>query len=97
MDPNYKPLHREADKLQHRVNDWIDDRGHPAGSALLKESREVMEDIERNKAPRSVEDRIKRVQQYLRQDSPAISPDHAKTLEDDYEDLRRGLRSLPNY
>ncbi len=97
MDPKYKAAHQQADKLQHRMSDWIDDRSHPVGSALLRESREVMEDLESNKAPRSVEDRIKRVQQQLRHDSPAISPDHANSMEDAYEELRRQVRELPNY
>lgn len=97
MDPNYKPLQKEADRLQHRMNDWIDDRNDPTGASLMREAREVMEDIESSKAPRSVEDRIKRVQRLLQQDTPAISPEHAKTMEDEFEDLRRRLRDLPNY
>ena len=97
MDPKYKPLHQQADRLQHKMSDWIDDRSHPVGSNLLRESREIMEDLESSKPPRSVEDRIKRLQQHLRQDSPAISSDHANSMEDAYEDLRREVRGLPNY
>ncbi len=97
MDPKYKAMHQQADRLQHKMNDWIDDRSLPAGSALLRESREVMEDLESNRPPRSVEDRIKRLKQHLQQESPAISPDHAKAMEDAYEDLRREVRELPNY
>lgn len=97
MDPKYKALQQQADRLQYKMNDWIDDKGHPLGAALIKESREVREDLESNKPPRSVEDRVKRLIQHLRQDSPAISPEHAQSMENDYEDLRRSLRELPNY
>lgn len=101
MDPNYKPLQKQADRLHHTFMDIADDRNHPVGRSIEKEGREVREDIERNRPPRAVEDRIRRLQQTLNQakasPTPALSPDDADRLYDAYEDLRQDLRSLPNY
>lgn len=101
MDPNYKPLQQQADRLHHKFQDIVDDRSQSLARSLESECREVREDIERNKAPRAVEDRIKRLQQSLRQAksqaTPALSPDDADMLFDAYESLRESLRRLPNY
>lgn len=101
MDPNYKPIQQQADRLHHTFRDIADDRNSPVGQTLEKETREIREDIESNRSPRAVEDRIRRVQQVLHQakdsPTPALSPDDADRLFDAYEDLREALRRLPNY
>ncbi len=101
MDPNYKPLQQQADKLHYKCSDVIDDRNHPLAQMLDRETKEVREDIESNKPPRNVEDRIKRIQKELERAKdtpvPALSPDDADMLFDEYERLRESLHRLPNY
>ncbi len=101
MDPNYKPLQQQADKIHHKCMDVLDDKSNPLAQLLERETKEIREDLERNKGPRTVEDRIKRVQRDLERakDQPvsALSPDDADLLFDSYEQLREGLRRLPNY
>ncbi len=101
MDPNYKPLQQQADKLHHKCSDIIDDRDHPLAQLLIRETKEIREDIESNKPPRKVEDRVKQVQKELEhaKDRPvsALSPDDADLLFDGYERLREDLRQLSNY
>ncbi len=101
MDPNYKPIHQQADKLQYKCKDLIDDDRDPLAQMLQRETVEVREDIEQNKAPRAVEDRIKRIQQQLEkaksQEHPALSPQDADYLFDAYEQMREDLRGLPNF
>lgn len=101
MDPHYKPLRQHAEKLHFKCNDVLDDRGDPLAQMLLRETREVREDIERNREPRAVEDRIRQIQRELEKakdrELPALSPDDADHLFDEYERLRGELRSMPNY
>jgi hypothetical protein len=101
MNPAYKSARQLADRLHHRTESMIDDRSHLMAASISKEARAVLEDIESNKGPRTVEDRIKRLQQQLERlkdsPTPAITPADADHLQDEYEDLRGELRRMPNY
>jgi|GEM_PF-2460300 len=101
MDQKYKPIQKKADHLQHRMRDVVDNNSDEKASQLLKLSRAVLEDVESNRAPRAVESRIIQLKQVLEhcssQPTAAISSNHAEAMFDEYEDLRRELRSLPNY
>jgi hypothetical protein len=101
MDPNYKPIQQQAEKLHFKFKDVCDNHEDQLARWLEEQTKEVREDIERNKPPRAVEDRIKNIQQQLRhakaQPVPALSPDDADLLFDSYEQLRGKLRGLPNY
>lgn len=99
MDQNYQELRRQADRLWHRCNDCVDDKN--AARSLLDETRNVVEDFEMNKKPRSIDDRIKRVIQELeelkRGGSEVMDFGDIDELRDGYEELREDLRKLPNY
>ena len=98
MNPDYQRLRSEADKLFYRFKDVLDDPA--AAGGLAGEVRNVVEDFEQNKKPRSIEDRIKRVIDHLervRSEGSVISSGDADDLVDRYEDLRRELRKLDNY
>lgn len=101
MNEQYKRLQRTADRLQFKCQDLLDDRSDPLGQLLIRETREVREDIEASKPPRSVEGRIVSLQRELAKarstQLPAISPNDADYLFDEYDRLRTELRSLPNY
>jgi hypothetical protein len=101
MDQAYKQIRQQADRLHHKTEAMIDDRSHPMAEAISRECRNVLEDIESGRGPRTIEDRIKRLQQQFEQlkdrPTPAISTNDADTLQDEYEHLRRAVRSLPNY
>jgi gas vesicle protein len=101
MDPNYKPLQQLADQLHGKFIDMCDDRSDQSAQWLEGETKQVREDIEENKAPRAIEDRVRGLQNRLQQakDRPtdAISPNHAADLFASYEQLRNKLRSMPNY
>jgi hypothetical protein len=99
MNPAYKAVQHEADHLFHRLESMLDDPH--GGESLAKQAEDIREDIESGRGPRSIEDRIKRLQQQLEHLKAApnhmISPQDAGHLEDEYEQLRRHVRSLPNY
>lgn len=102
MDQNYKPIHQQADKLVYKFQDIVDDPNHSDAQSMRREIKEVVEDIEVNKAPRAVEDRIRQVQKHLDKikangKGSFMTPDDADVLFDGLEQIRNQLRRLPNY
>jgi hypothetical protein len=97
----YKGLQKQADHLQHRLRDLIDNGSDPIAHQLTQAARAVMEEIESDKSPRAVESRIvqlkNRLEQLREHPTPVMSPQDARSIIDDYEDLRRIARSLPDY
>lgn len=101
MGMNYKDIYKQAMNLEHKLKDRLDDRNHPLSQQLIRQTKEVSEDLESQKDPRSVESRIREVQKLLiqaRADGTAVlNPEESDMLHDAYEDLREDLRGLPNY
>lgn len=101
MDARYAPLQKQADRLRYRMQDVVNKNAHYLGRQLVQIARDVMEDIECSKAPRTVEARIEQLKRLLGQfkvdASDVISPQAAQSMYDSYEELRRQLRALPNY
>jgi hypothetical protein len=101
MDDDYQRLRQDADKLFYHFKDHVDDKSSDAAQSLEKDVRAIVDDFEAQKKPRSIEDRIKRVQQTLRSldnaASPVMDAGDIDELVDQYEDLRQDLRELDNY
>lgn len=102
MDAQYKQLYKEVLNLQHKLHDLLDDHAHPLAQALKNEVKRLEDELEMSKKPRSLEDRIKTIQQHLdrvkNQGEQAIMDiHHADLLRDRLEDFRMDLRRLPNY
>lgn len=99
MSPDYQNLRGVADKLFYRFKDVVDDTA--AASGLAGEVRNIVEDFEMNKNPHSIEDRIKRVIESLKElrrgDSNTMDFGDVDELIDQYEDLRESLRDSDNY
>lgn len=99
MNDDYKRLRQEAEKLFFRFKDRVDDRN--AGSGIEHQVRDLVEQFEMNKPPRSIEEKIKQLQNELRRLDNAASPVMDAADLDDfvdrYEDLRMELRELDNY
>lgn len=101
MKSEYKDIHNQAERLYFRFKDKVDQPDAPEMQALLREIREVAEDIESDKQPRSIEDRIKHVMSQLESlkhsGGTMMDASDADELQDGYEDIRNDLRELPNY
>ena len=101
MSQSYDEIRRQTDRLHHRCRDFLDESQSDLGKILERETMELREDAESNKPPRTLEDRVKRIQQQLRRasdaQSTAMDARDAETLFDEYEELRRDLHELPNY
>jgi hypothetical protein len=99
MNPEYQRLRQQADHLFHRFNDALSDKSR-AGS-LASNVRNVVEDIEMQKNPHSIEDRVKRVVEGIKElyhaDDGVMPLGHCEELKREYEDLRKEVRELSNY
>lgn len=101
MDAQYKHLYQEVRNLKHKLQDLIDDHSHELARALKNEVQRLEDEMESSKKPRSLEDRIKSIQQHLdraKNDQQGVMDvRHVNMLDDKFDDLRMGLRRLPNY
>ncbi len=101
MDPHYNDFHRQALDLQYKLHDVLDDVNNPMAHTLRNEVHQLVGDIEGNKSPRAVEDRVKVIQQQLQQarhqGDGLMDFNHNEMLHHSYEDMRIGLRKLPHY
>src|ERR1700754_4809167 len=65
MDSMYEPYWQQAMQLRHQTHDMIANHEHPMARSLHTETIRLVDDIERNRAPRAIEDRIKVIQHQL--------------------------------
>lgn len=102
MDPQYKPLYQAAQDLQYKVHDAIDDHNHPMANVMKQEMRTLMDDMEANKSPKTIENRMQTIQHQLleirsQQDKPVMSYDHSNHFHREFENMRQDLRKFHNY
>lgn len=87
--------------MQFHYHDSLDKPNHPAARVIQKELRELQTDIERGKAPRSIEARLHTVQHQLEQAHRSgydiLSPNHHNDFEHRFNHLRDDIRHLPHY
>lgn len=99
MNDDYKRLRQTAERIMYRFRDVTDD--HAAARSIESDVRNVVEDFEMNKEPRSIDDRVKRIMAALEKlndgDGQTIDHNDINELIDQYEELREDLRDLDNY
>jgi len=89
-------IYKQAVALQFKFRDFRDDRSHPLNRQLETEFQRLVDEIEMQKNPRSLEDRVKQLIRVLEgvDGSPAISNHHVDELKDRCENIRDDLRKL---
>lgn len=102
MDQQYKHLYQEVQRLRFKLHDLLDDHRHPLAQTLKQEVQRLEDEMEMSKRPRSLEDRIKGIQQHLRRAQNDNQIDimdirHIDFFDDSFEGMRMNLRRLPNY
>ncbi len=102
MNPSYQPFHKQAVDLQYKFHDMVDDPYNPTAMVLQHEVHNLTQDIEAQKHPRDIENRIKVIQQQLIQakaqsGQQALSYQDNDYLHHNYEQMRTNVRNLPNY
>jgi hypothetical protein len=101
MDPNYRPIYQKVQNLEHQVYDAVDDHNNPMIHVVRNEMRSLMDDMETNKHPRSVEDRVKTIKHQLiqlrAQGDQAMDYGHIDHFHRTFETVRQDLRRFHNY
>lgn len=89
-------VYKQAINMQHKLRDYIDDPSHSVVAQLKNEVQRLTDEIEMQKNPRSIEDRIKMIISLIEsaEDTEAISRNHLDDLRDRCEDIRQDLRKL---
>jgi hypothetical protein len=100
LDPSYQALHARARELQYNFQDILG-HGNPTADLLHREARELVDDIEKSKNPRDLENRIKIIQNQMKQiehrGQNLMSYDHANAIHHNYETMRQDIRRFHNY
>jgi len=102
MNASYQPFHKQAMDLKYKFQDMVDDPYDPTAKVLQREVHSLTQDIEAQKHPRDIENRIKVIQQQLQQakaqsGQQALSYQDNDYLHHNFEQLRTDIRRLPNY
>ncbi|HSH56299.1 MAG TPA: hypothetical protein VK983_05780 [Candidatus Limnocylindrales bacterium] len=101
MNGQYEEIYQQAERLHYRFRDVVDQPDAPEMQRLRAETKELLDAIESDKKPRSIEDLVKRIMSELDRikegDGTLMDSSDADELRDEYEDLRQELQELPNY
>ena len=104
MDPDiplFEQMRHQADQLHFKFKDFIVGSAPNSMAGLEHEVRELVEDFEKHKHPRTIEARIKAIQIALKQASHIphgdINYHEFDYLYDAYEHMRRALREFHSY
>lgn len=101
MSQEYQQMYNAVHDLEFKIKDALDKPADPAAQELRKELYELHEQLEMNKHPRDIEDRIKSIQKLLME--ARSHPDSYMDIQeadhfyDIFEDMRRDVRGLPGY
>lgn len=101
MNTHYEDHWHKAVELRAQTHDLINDTAHPMARQLQHQTSQLVEDIELNRRPRSIEERIERIQHQLvearAQGDEVLSMEHNNHLHQGYSQMRDGIRRLPHY
>ena len=101
MDQYYSSLYKNVANLQNRYNDTINDRNHPMAEVLEREMFNLRHEVQNQRNPRSIEDRVKIIQHQLlemkTQGTTLMNHDHVDYLHHGYDQVRQNVRQFPHY
>ena len=99
-DQFYHPIYAQAKDLQYKFHDIVGNADHPMAHTLRNEIHDLVEDIEVRKNPLTIEQRVKTIQNQLKQiehqGHSFMNYDHANYLHHSYERMRSDIRRLHN-
>lgn len=101
MQQYYQPLYQQARDLQFRVHDVMEDPNHPMAQTLRIEVQKLSDELNEQKNPHDIENRIKIIQNSLTQAQHSgqnfINADNSMDLRHNYERMRLDVRRMPHY
>ena len=91
-------IYKRAVDLQHKLRDYLDQGDEPTAVQLKKEVQRLTDEIEMQKNPRSIEDRVKLIIRQLEAlADPVMSAGHVDDLRDRCLDMQQDIRKLTDY
>ena len=101
MNQQYEIFLKQCQNLEFKVRDLIDDANQSLGQALVSETKRLVDEVETEKNPRSLEAQVKNIQNVLDrikdQDDSIMDYRHVSFLHESYEQLKLSLRKFDNY
>lgn len=101
MDDEYQPMFKQAQDLQYKIHDALDNPHHPAAIALRSEAIKLQSDLELRRNPRDIETRINAMQHTLsearNQPKPYMSFDHINDFHGHLQQMRENVRKFSDY
>lgn len=101
MDTDYQPFLKQAVDMQYKFHDVVDQPSDPMAARLKSEIQNLVNDAKTKRNPRDMENRIKAIQQQLKdvraQGGQTMDTAHCDTLWQSYEQMRMNLRNFQNY
>lgn len=101
MQQYYKAFYQKARDLEHRYQDVVDQPNLPAAQSLRRDMLELIEEYEQDKAPRTIEERIKRIVRGIEEararGEEVMNFSDLDYFRKHYEDMQWEIRKLPNY
>jgi uncharacterized protein YPO0396 len=100
INPQYQPIYNQVRQMQYKFNDYLGPN-NPTAHVLHSEVHQLMNDIQLNKHPRDIENRIKVIQNEMHNvehnGQQFMSYGHAEGMHKNFENMRRDVRHFGNY
>lgn len=89
-------LRNDIITMQRKFHDYLDKPNHPQAVAIRNELQHLEDDAQTHKNPRTLDDRIKRLQYTLHnvRDEGIMDHGHLDDIHDRLEELRKDLRKI---
>lgn len=101
MDAQYKVARDEAVGLQFKFRDSLEDKGLPLARSLESEIQRVVDDLQTERNPRTIDGQVKQVQRLLKDtqhaDPLVMSAQDMNFLHERFEAFRMSLRKFDNF
>src|SRR5690242_2922065 len=101
MNQQYENLHNYVRDLQFRFRDTVDRGDQPLAREIQGDLQRLEDEVQEGKNPHDLVEIVERIQQALLQaqhsSEQIMDPRHSVALHDEFERLRRDIRSWPGY
>jgi|SRR6185369_17059579 len=102
LSREYQPLYQQAQALQHQVYDALDNHNHPQAVVLRNEMQRLVDDVQVQKNPRDIENRLRTIQHVMHearsnQNNGFMNFEHADHFHQTFEQMGRSMRHFSDY
>lgn len=89
-------IYKQAISMQNKFRQYVDLPNHEVANQLKTEIQRLTDEIESNKNPRTIEDRVKNIMRLLErgENDKVMDHQHSDDLQDMCRDLQQDLRKI---